>query len=121
MKTRVFKDAIFNAAVLATVGAIALYAKQASALGMMGAPASAGISAHAGVIGAGRPESMGIHGGASNVAGAITVNGITVLPNGTMIVPAVTARTGRAAKNSNSQLNEIQTSTGPCKTPVCQP
>jgi hypothetical protein len=119
MKTKTFKDMSFNVAVLATVGAIALYAKQASAFGMMGAPASAGISAHTGVIGAGRPGSMGIHGGASNVAGAITVNGITVLPNGTVIVPAVIARTA-ATKNSNAnQLND--TETGPCKTAVCKP
>ena len=92
MKTTTIKDMIFDAAVLAAVGAIALYAKQASAFGMMGAGAAVGISARAGGIGAGRPESMGSHGGAANVPGAITMNGITVLPNGTVIVPAVTAR-----------------------------
>ena len=113
---------IFNAAVLATVGAIALYAKQASAFGMMGAGAAAGISAHTGGIGAVHPESMASHGGASNVVGAITVNGVTVLPNGTVIVPAVIARTAKAATNSNTnQVIQVQTETGPCKTAVCKP
>ena len=129
IKTRTIKDMIFDAAVLAAVGAIALYAKQASAFGMIGAGAAVGVSARAGGIGAVRPESMGSRGGASNIAGAITMNGITVLPNGTLIVPAVTARTIKAAAtasntnqlNPQNPANLLQPSSGPCKTPVCKP
>lgn len=117
MKTTMFKNKIFTTTLLGATGAIALCAQQAFAFGMMG-----GVGVRAGGMGSGRPQSVGSHAGASNVAGAVTMNGITVLPNGTVIVPAVTPRV--PAGTSGTELNPLNPQTpsaGPCSTPVCAP
>lgn len=61
--------------------AMTLLASQAFAFGVSVAPP------HVGSIGVGNIRGVGP---GVNVNGAVTVRGITVLPNGTMIVPAVT-------------------------------
>jgi hypothetical protein len=115
MKPKKFKNKILTAALLGASGAIALCAQQAFALGMMG-----GV-AHVGAIGSGRIGSVGMRTG-SGMAGAVTVNGITVLPNGTLLVPAVTPRTPRTGTSQDlRQLDQQQTTGAPCRTNVCAP
>jgi hypothetical protein len=105
-----FKNKIFTAALLGATGAIALCAQQAFALGMMGGA----VGAHVGGMGSGRMGSVGSQRGASGMAGTVTMNGITVLPNGSLVVPAVTPRVPGA---SNPRGLDQQENTGaPCRT-----
>ncbi len=116
MKTTTFKNKIFNTALLSATCAITLCAQQAFAFGMMGGA----VGAHVGGIGSGRPESSGSRAGAANEAGSVTMNGITVMANGTVIVPAVTPRVPNVATPSDlRQLNQQQTTGGPCRTNDC--
>ena len=110
-----FKNKILTTALLGTAGVIALCAQQAFALGMMG---GAGGGAHIGAMGAmgsARMGSIGSHTGASDMAGAVTMNGITALPSGTLIVPAVTVRTPGAGGDLRD-LDTEQTTGAPCRT-----
>jgi hypothetical protein len=110
MKTKI-KNKIVTAALLGAAGAIALCAQQAFAFGMMGG------GAHVGGMGSGRFGSAGMHTGASGMAGAVTMNGITVLPNGSLLVPAVTPRVpGAGASQDLRQLDQQQTTGAPCRT-----
>jgi len=113
MKPKIFKNRIVTAALVGATGAIALCAQQAFAFGMMGGA----VGAHVGAIGSGRPGSFGMRTGASGMAGAVTMNGITVLPNGSLLVPAVTPRvSGTGASQDLRQLDQQQTTGAPCRT-----
>jgi hypothetical protein len=90
MKTTKSKNKIFTTALLGAAGAIALCAQQAFAL-------------------ASRTE-------ASGMAGAVTMNGITVLPNGSLVVPAVTPRVPRSTDLDLRNLDQTQNTQGPCRT-----
>jgi hypothetical protein len=103
---------ILTTALLGAAGAIALCAQQAFALGMMGGAAGA----HVGAMGSAPMGSVGSHIGASGMDGAVTMNGITVLPNGSLIVPAVTVRTPRVGPGSPNNLDQQQTTGAPCRT-----
>jgi hypothetical protein len=107
-----FKNKIFTAALLGAAGAIALCAQQAFALGMMGGA----VGAHVGVMGSGGMGSVGSHSGASGMAGGVTMNGITVLPNGTLVVPAVTPHVPRVGPVNLNNLDQQQTTGAPCRT-----
>ena len=109
-----FKNKTLTAALLGAAGAIALCAQQAFALGMMG-----GAVGHVGAIGSMgsvRMGSVGSHTGASGMAGAVTMNGITVLPNGALIVPAVTPRVPKVGPGDLKNLDDQQTTGAPCRT-----
>ena len=112
LKTTMFKNKILTTALLGAAGAIALCAQPAFALGMMGGA----VGAHVGAMGSGRMGSVGSMSGASGRTGAVTMNGITVLPNGTLIVPAVTPRAPRVAPGSLNNLDQQQTTGAPCRT-----
>jgi hypothetical protein len=112
MKTTMFKNKIVTTALLGAAGAIALCAQQAFALGMMGGA----VGAHIGGIGSGHFGSVGSRSEASGMAGAVTMNGITVLPNGTLIVPAVTPRVPTVGPGSLNILDPQQTTGAPCRT-----
>jgi hypothetical protein len=119
VKTSIIKNKILAPALLVVTAAIALPAHPASALGGMGFH---GIGARIGGMGSGRPESLGSRAGALSGAGAITMNGITVLPNGALIVPAVIARVRGAGVSP--QLNQLNSppSTEPCSSGIyCAP
>ncbi len=114
MKTRMFKNKILTSALLGAAGAIALSAQQAFALGMMG-----GAIGHVGAmgsVGSVRMGSVGSHTGASGMAGSVTMNGITVLPNGSLIVPAVTPR--QIGPGTLNIMDPQQTTEAPCRTPA---
>jgi hypothetical protein len=116
MKPKVFKNKILPAALLGATGAIALCAQQAFALGMMG-----GV-AHVGGIGSARLGSVGMRAGASGMPGTVTMNGITVLPNGSLFVPAITPRVPTTGPSQDlRQLDPQQTTGAPCRTNVCAP
>ena len=116
MKTKMFKNKILTAALLGATGAIALCAHQAFAFGMMG-----GV-AHVGGMGSGRIGSVGMRTGASGMAGAVTMHGITVLPNGTLFVPAITPRVPTTGPSQDlRQLDPQQTTGAPCRTNDCAP
>ena len=112
MKTTKSKNKIFTTALLGAAGAIALCAQQAFALGMMGGA----VGAHVGGMGAGMLGSVGSHTGASGMAGSVTMNGITVLPDGSLVVPAVTPRVPRVTSPSLNNLDQQQTTGAPCRT-----
>jgi hypothetical protein len=112
MKTTKSKNKIFTTALLGAAGAIALCAQQAFALGMMGGA----VGAHAGGIGSGHFGSMASRTEASGMAGAVTMNGITVLPNGSLVVPAVTPRVPRSTDLDLRNLDQTQNTQGPCRT-----
>ncbi len=122
MRARMFITKTFNTALL--VGAIALSAQQAFAFGAMGAMGGVG-GAHVGgmgSMGSVRAGSIGGRVGATNVPGSITMNGITVLPSGAVLVPAVTPRVqGTATGGQLNTLNPLGPTGGPCSTPVCAP
>jgi hypothetical protein len=116
MKTRMFKNKILTTALLGAAGAIALCAQQAFALGMMG-----GAVGHVGAIGSVgsvRMGSVGSHTGASGMPGSVTMNGITVLPSGALIVPAVTPRVPKVGSGPLDTLDPQQTTGAPCRTPA---
>ena len=116
MKTRMFKNKILTSALLGAAGAIALCAQQAFALGMMG-----GAVGHVGAIGSVgsvRMGSVGSHTGASGMPGSVTMNGITVLPNGALVVPAVTPRVPKVGSGPLDTLDPQQTTGAPCRTPA---
>ena len=115
MKTRVFKNKTLTTALLGAAGAIALCAQQAFALGMMGGGAHVGAMG-SGVMGSARMGSVGSHTGASGMAGAVTMNGITVLPSGALIVPAVTVRTPGSPQGNLNDLDQQETTGAPCRT-----
>jgi hypothetical protein len=110
MKTTMFKSKIFTATILGTAGAIALCAQQAFALGMMGGA----VGAHVGAMNAGMGSVAG-RAGASGMAGSVTMNGITVLPNGSLVVPAVTARVPKAPSPTLNGIDDQMTE-APCRT-----
>ncbi len=114
-----FKIRILNRALLGATAAIALCAQQAFAFGMMGGGA---VGAHIGGMGSGRPAFTGGGAGARSMAGAVTMNGITVLQNGTIIVPAVTPRV-RGVGPADPQLNQLNAppSEVSCAAPYCAP
>ena len=112
MRTTKSKNKIFTTALLGAAGAIALCAQQAFALGMMGGA----VGAHAGGIGSGHFGSMASRTEASGMAGAVTMNGITVLPNGSLVVPAVTPRVPRVSSPSLNGLDDQLTTGAPCRT-----
>jgi hypothetical protein len=57
-----------------------------------------------------------------NVNGAVTLHGITVLPNGRLIVPAVTPRVhGAIAPRSGDAGVQMQPAYGPCQYGNCAP
>jgi hypothetical protein len=115
MKTTTFRNKTLTTVLLGAAGAIALCAQQAFALGPMGGP----VGVHIGAMGSGRMGSVGIHSGGSGMAGAVTMNGITVLPNGSLIVPAVTPRVPTGPLNN---LDQQQTTGAPCRTTAdCSP
>jgi hypothetical protein len=116
MKTTVFRNKILTSALLAAAGAIALCAQQAFALGMMGG--AVGHVGAMGSVGSGRMGSVGSHSGAAGMAGSVTMNGITVLPNGSLIVPAVTPRVPRVGPGGLNILDPQQTTGAPCRTPA---
>jgi len=106
MKTTIFKNKTFNTALLGAAAAIALSAQPVLAFGGMGGTSAGGIGARAGGIGSIRIGSIGGRVGGLNVPGAVTIHGITVLPNGSMIVPAVTPRVqGTGTTPQLEQLN----------------
>src|SRR5579862_2076193 len=107
-----FKNKTVMAALLGATGAIALCAQQAFALGMMGGA----VGAHVGAMSSVRMGSIGSQSGASGMAGTVTVNGITVLPSGALIVPAVTPRVPRVGPGSLNNLDPQQTTGAPCRT-----
>lgn len=107
-----FKNKISITALLGTAGAIALCAQPAFALGMMGGAGGA----HVGAMGSGRMGSVGSLSGASGMTGAVTMNGITVLPNGALIVPAVTPRVPKVAPGSLNNMDQQETTGAPCRT-----
>ena len=114
MKTRMFKHKILTTALLGAAGAIALSAQQVFALGMMG-----GAIGHVGAmgsVGSVRMGSVGSHTGASGMAGAVTMNGITVLPNGSLSVPAVTPRVPKVGPGTFNTMDPEQTTGAPCRT-----
>ena len=115
MKTTTLKNRIFTSALLGATGAIALCAQQAFAFGGMGGA----IGVHIGGMGSGRLGSVASHTGASDTAGSITMNGITVLPNGSLVVPAVTPHVPRATDLNLRDQDQQQTTGGPCRTNVC--
>jgi hypothetical protein len=110
MKTTKSKNKIFTTALLGAAGAIALCAQQAFALGMMGGA----VGAHGGGIGSGHFGSIASRAEASGMAGAVTMNGITVLPTGALIVPAVTPRAPGNLDLRN--LDQLQNTQPPCRT-----
>jgi hypothetical protein len=114
------KNKKFNAALLGAAGVIALCTQQAFAFGGMGGAMAGGLGGgRIGGIGAGRIGSIGSRGGALSV-GTMTVNGISVLPNGTVVVPAVTPR----GPNAGSELNQLNSPpvTAPCSAGIyCSP
>ena len=110
MKTTKSKNKIFTTALVGAAGAIALCAQQAFALGMMGGA----VGAHIGGIGSGHFGSVGSRSEASGMAGAVTMNGITVLPNGSLVVPAVTPRT--VGPGTLNTMDPEQTTGAPCRT-----
>lgn len=106
------KNKKFNAALLGAAGVIALCAQQAFAFGGMGGGMAGGIGGglgggRIGGIGAGRIGSVAGRAGTLGV-GAVTVNGITVLPNGAVIVPAACAKFGLRVESA-----EFAASDGP--------
>jgi hypothetical protein len=111
MKKRMFENKIFTASILGAAGAIALCAQQAFALGGMGGA----VGAHAGGMNAGMIGSVGSHVGASGMAGSVTMNGITVLPNGSLSVPAVTPRVPTGPSSSLNRTDDQMTG-APCRT-----
>ena len=114
MKTRMFKNKILTTALLGAAGAIALCAQQAFALGgMMGGGVHVGAM---GSVGSARMGSVAMHSGASGMAGAVTMNGITVLPNGALIVPAVTPRVPKVGPGTLNTMDPQQTTGAPCRT-----
>jgi hypothetical protein len=115
MKTTKSKSKIFTTALLGAAGAIALCAQQALALGMMGGS----VGAHIGGMGSGHFGAVGSRAGASDIAGAVTMNGITVLPSGALIVPAVTPRVPRTTGLDLKNLDQPQNTQGPCRTRDC--
>jgi hypothetical protein len=115
MKTRMFKNKILTTALLGAAGAIALSAQQAFALGgMMGG--GVGHVGAMGSVGSVRMGSVGMHSGASGMAGAVTMNGITVLPNGALMVPAVTPRVPKVGPGTLNTMDPEQTTGAPCRT-----
>ena len=112
MKTTKSKNKIFTTALVGAAGAIAICAQQAFALGMMGGA----VGAHIGGIGSGHFGSVGSRSEASRTAGAVTMNGITVLPNGSLIVPAVIPSVSRVPSTSLNGLDDQQTTQAPCRT-----
>jgi hypothetical protein len=115
------KNKFIKTALLGATGAIALSAQTAFAFGAMGGMSAGGISARVGGIGSGRLESIGSVAGGTRL-GAITANRITLLPNGTMIVPAVTPRV-RGVSPSNPQLEQLNSppAVAPCTGTYCAP
>jgi hypothetical protein len=113
MTTTLFRNKILTTALLGAAGAIALCAQQAFALGMMGGAVGVHVG---GGMGSGRMGSVGMHSGASGMAGAVTMNGITVLPNGSLIVPAVTPRVPRVGPGTLNTSDPQQTTGAPCRT-----
>ncbi len=117
MKTRIFKNKILTTALLGAAGAIALSAQQAFALGMMGG--AVGVHAGAmGSVGSGRMASVASHSGASGMGGSVTMNGITVLPSGALVVPAITPRVPTVGPGGLNTLDPQQTTGAPCRTPA---
>ena len=114
MKTTMFRNKILTTALLGAGGAIALCAQQAFAFGMMGGA----VGVHVGGMGSGRMGSVGVHSGASGMAGSVTMNGITVLPNGALVVPAVTPRVPKVGSGPLDTLDPQQTTGAPCRTPA---
>ena len=112
MKTTTFKNKIFTTALLGAAGAIALCAQPAFALGMMGGA----VGAHIGAMGSGRMGSVGNMSGTPGMAGSVTVNGITVLPSGALIVPAVTPRVPRVAPGNLNNIDPEEPTGAPCRT-----
>jgi hypothetical protein len=112
MKTRMFKNKILTTALLGAAGAIALSAQQAFALGGMGG--AVGHVGAMGSVGSVRMGSVGMHSGTS--AGAVTMNGITVLPSGALIVPAVTPRVPKVGPGTFNTMDPQQTTGAPCRT-----
>jgi hypothetical protein len=111
MKTTMFKSKIFTAAaILGTAGAIALCSQQAFALGGMGGA----VGAHVGAMNVGMGSGAS-RAGATGMAGSVTMNGITVLPNGSLVVPAVTARVPKASTPSLNGIDDQMTE-APCRT-----
>jgi hypothetical protein len=110
MKTTMFKSKIFTASILGAAGAIALCAQQAFAMGMMGGA----VGAHVGAMNAAM-GSVASRAGASGMAGSVTMNGITVLPNGSLVVPAVTARVPKGPSGSLNNIDD-QMLEAPCRT-----
>jgi hypothetical protein len=107
-----FKNKISITALLGTA-AIALCAQPAFALGgMMGGA----VGAHVGAMGSGRMGSVGMQSGASGMTGAVTMNGITVLPSGALIVPAVTPRVPTVPQGSLNNMDQQETTGAPCRT-----
>ena len=75
---------------------------------------------HVGGVGVGRVAASSIPG--VNVNGAVTLHGITVLPNGTVIVPAVIPRpNGSFAPRSGDAGVRMQPVYGPCQYGTCGP
>ncbi len=118
MKTTMSRNKILTTALLGAAGAIALCAQQAFALGMMGGAVGVHVGGGMGSarMGSGRMGSVGMHSRASGMAGAVTMNGITVLPNGALIVPAVTPRVPKVGPGNLNNMDEQQTTGAPCRT-----
>jgi len=109
-----FKNKLLNTALLGATAAIALSTQQAFAFGAMGGGT---VGAHVGGMGSGRPGFVAMNTGAARTSGAVTMNGITVLPNGALIVPAVTPRVARSLTDSGlTQLDPQQNTGAPCRT-----
>jgi hypothetical protein len=109
-----FKNKLLNTALLGATAAIALCTQQAFAFGGMGGGAT---GVHVGGMSSGRPGFTAMNTGASRTSGSVTMNGITVLPNGALIVQAVTPRVPGSLTNSSlTQLDQQQNTGAPCRT-----
>lgn len=102
-------------------------ASPALAFGIAGAPHFSGAGVVAGRLTPGSIHGLNVSSGgtpAVNLPGAVTVHGITLLPNGTMIVPAVTPRTHGNSPIVPPSLNNLTTPIGPigkCPYSMCSP
>jgi hypothetical protein len=87
-------------------------ASPAFPFGIAGAPQFSGGGMVAGRVTPGSIHGLNVRLGgmpAVNLPGAVTVHGITLLPNGTMIVPAVTPRTHGSPPIVPPSVNNLRT------------
>lgn len=102
-------------------------ASPAFAFGIAGAPHFGGAGVVAGRVTPGSIHGLNVTSGgmpAVNLPGAVTVRGVTLLPNGTMIVPAVTPRMHGSVPIVPHSLNNLTTPIRPigkCPHSMCVP